>query len=159
MQPDTYFFFPRLALFWVPGLLCLSIAYRLLRKKPIFFFSVREARFIEGMASGYSNDRWWRRFGGVRNCLVVAVTGDRLVVRPWFPFTLMFLPELSGLELDVALTDVLSVTVSTGAFKRFIRVRFRDQTSRGDITLMLRYADDFLARLPKGVVVSPASGS
>ncbi len=125
------------------------IVYRRIRHRPIFFFSVPEARFVEALASGYSNDRWWRRFGGVRNCLVVAVTANRLVIRPWFPFTLMFLPEVCGLEFDVALTDVFSVTVHKGVFKSFVRVRFRNGSARGDVTLILRQPDGFLALLPK----------
>lgn len=148
MQPETYLFPPWHALGWAIGWLCLSIVYRRIRNRPIFFFSVPGAKFIEGLASGYSNDRWWRRFGGVRNCLVVAVTANRLVIRPWFPFTLMFLPELSGLEVDVALNDVLSVTVDQGLFKSFIRLRFRNGSARGDVTLILRQPGSFLALLP-----------
>ena len=40
MQPETYLFPRWLALVWVLGLLCLSIVYRRIRNKPIFFFSV-----------------------------------------------------------------------------------------------------------------------
>ena len=152
MQPDTYLFRPWLALIWVVGWLCLSVLYRRIRNKPIFFFSVPGARFIEGLASGYSNDRWWRRFAGMRNGLVVAVTADRLVIRPWFPFTLMFLPEVHGLEFDVALSDVFSVTVHKGLFKRLIRLRFRNGGARGDVTLILRQADSFLGLLPEDAV-------
>ena len=85
----------------------------------------------------------------MRNCLVVAVTDERLVIRPWFPFTLMFLPEVCGLEFDVALSDVFSVTVDKGFFKSLIRLRFRNGGTRSDVTLILRQPDGFLARVPK----------
>jgi len=144
MQPETYLFPRPLALVLVLSCLCLSIVYRRIRHRPILFFSVPGSKSFEGLASGYSNDRWWRRFGGVRNCLVVAVTADRLVIRPWFPFTLMFLPEICGLDFDVPLSDVWRVTVRKGVFKTFVRLRFRNSGAPCDVTLMLRYPDGFL---------------
>jgi hypothetical protein len=136
---------PLLFLAW----LGLSLAYRLLRHKPIFvFLSVPGSRFIEATASGHSNDRWWRRYGGpANNCLVVAVTANRLVIRPWFPFTLLFLPEFLGLEYDIPLADLLSVSEQPWLFKKAFRVRFRNGTRRGDVTLLLRQSDSFVRLL------------
>lgn len=148
MRADTYIFPAPLALIFVLAWFGISIAYRAVRDKPIFvFLSVPGSRFIEATTFGYSNDRWWRRFGGARNCLVVAVTADRLVIRPWFPFTLMFFPELLALEYDIPLDDILSVTEHKWVFKRAFRLRFRNGARRGDVTILLRQSDSFLRLL------------
>jgi hypothetical protein len=69
--------------------------------KPILFFGVSDAEFIEHTASGSTLLPPWRRFLNANGCLVVAVARERLVIRPFFPFNMMFTPELLRLEYDV----------------------------------------------------------
>lgn len=85
-------------------LLVASLLYRLATRKPIWFFSVPGAEFHEQGASG----------GQARGCLVVAIKAGRLIIRPFFPFNLLFLPEVHHLELDVALEQVVWVDVTPG---------------------------------------------
>src|SRR4051812_1216237 len=105
MSPEIFLTLWLVLLLWVAAAVTASVFFRLSRGKPILFFSVPNAVFQERTASGRSNDRWWRQPGGASNCLVVAITRDRLVIRPFFPFNLLFLPESYGLEHDVPLTS------------------------------------------------------
>lgn len=144
---------PLIPLGWLALVVTVSILFRRSRGKPILFFSVPNALFQERAASGHSNDTWWRRLGGASGCLVVALTVDRLVIRPFFPFNLMFLPEMYGLEVDVPRADVTTATVEPGLFRPSVRVGFRDenQTNR-EMSLYLRNPDEFLR------LVGPSSG-
>lgn len=90
-------------LVWVGG----SIVYRRAHGKPVLFFGVRDAVFQERVASGYSTRNVVTKMGGAHNALVVAVTRDRLVIRPYFPFTLLFLPEIYGLDYEVPLHNIV----------------------------------------------------
>src|SRR5262245_12022337 len=86
-----------------------SILYRRHHGKPVLFFGLHDATYQQRSASGRSNRSWLTKLGGAANCLVVAVARGRLIVRPWFPFTLMFLPEIYGLECDLPVGDILGV--------------------------------------------------
>jgi hypothetical protein len=54
------------------------------------------------------------RLGGVQNCLFVAVTGDALIVRPNLPFSMLFLPEIYGLELTIERARIREVSLVSG---------------------------------------------
>jgi hypothetical protein len=90
-----------IAVLQVSGSIAASVLYRRARGKPIMSWDVPDAVFIEGTASGHSNRTWLTKLGGAHRCLVVAVTGTRLIIRPRFPCNLMFLPEVYGLEHDI----------------------------------------------------------
>jgi hypothetical protein len=116
-----------------------SILYRRLQGKPILFFGVRDATYQQRSASGHSNRSWLTKLGGAHNCLVVAVARGRLIVRPWFPFTLMFLPELYGLEYDVPIENILGVRVYRAFFRSALDVEFRDDFGQTQsVSLYLR---------------------
>jgi hypothetical protein len=99
-----------LILLWIVGLFTVSAVYRQMTQKPILFFTVPKAIFVQHTASGFCRDTWWRQLGGASNCLVVAISQQRLVIRPFTPFNLMFLPEIYGLEYDVPLNNVVTVS-------------------------------------------------
>jgi hypothetical protein len=101
-----------------------SVGYRLSRGKPILFFTVKDAQFIRHLGSGRARKPWWRGFGHANNCLVVAVAQGRFIVRPYFPFTLMFLPELLGLDVDVPLERITGVSEKAGWFTTWLVVAF-----------------------------------
>jgi hypothetical protein len=123
----------------------LSVAARAIAGKPIVFFSVPGAVFQERTASGCEWDVWWRRFGSASNCLVVALTGTRLVIRPFTPFNLMLLPEVWGLEHDVPLRRLIGVQRERHWLQRGVMVRFRDESgSERAMFLKLRREEDFL---------------
>jgi hypothetical protein len=58
-----------------------------------------DAIYVDKWASG----RW------ASNCLLVAVTGKALSVVPKFPFNLMFLPEIYGLERTIPVRFIREV--------------------------------------------------
>jgi hypothetical protein len=68
-----------LSLLWVSGWVVASVLYRRSRGKPIMFRGVPDALFVESAASGHSNRSWFTKLGGASRCLVVAVTGNRLI--------------------------------------------------------------------------------
>ena len=138
---------------WALGYLGLailaSVGYRLARGKPVLFFSVANAQFIEWMASGRAQGPSWRPPSAADLCLVVAIAGDRLVVRPFFPFTLLFLPELMGVELDVPLERVSLVTVERGLFRTWVRLAYLTKDGeRRKLSLALDRPDEFSRLLP-----------
>jgi hypothetical protein len=84
--------------------------------------------------------------GGVSNCLVVAVVADRVIIRPFFPFNLMLLPEFYGLEFDVPTERLLNVTTRRLMFRVAIDVEIRcDDGAIEVVTLYIRNSDRFLA--------------
>ncbi|HEX5182944.1 MAG TPA: hypothetical protein VFW19_07305 [Allosphingosinicella sp.] len=80
----------------------MSILYRRRAGKPIHPHLPPNAAFAERGASG----PWASR------CLLVAVTDEAFMVTPFFPFNLMFLPEIYGLEVTIPLHAIRSVTIS-----------------------------------------------
>ena len=146
-----------MSLLWVLAVVSASVLFRRSRGKPVLFFSVPNAVFQERTASGCSNDGWWRRLGGARNCLVVAITPARLVIRPFFPFNLMFLPETYGLEYDVPLSSVFRATAERSLLRRRVRVCFRDGDRECDVSLSLRNPEDFLRLLSSGGEPTPSA--
>jgi len=52
---------------WIVGWVLASTWYRKSRRKPILFWDVPGATFIEKAASGHSNRSWYTRIGGAGN--------------------------------------------------------------------------------------------
>ena len=137
-----------------------SVLYRISRGKPVLFFGVRGASFQERNASGRSNRSVLTRFGGARGCLVVAVVGDRVVIRPWFPFTLMFMPEIYNLEFEFFVRDIVdATTVESFAGKR-IDLSFRNSAGETEaVALHLRNSERFLEVLNRPTAISAVAGA
>ena len=155
MERATWF-----APLWFGGWIAASVVYRRLQGKPVLFFGVRGAIFQERQVSGCSNRNWLTRIGGASRCLVVAVVSDRVVIRPWFPFTLMFLPELYKLEFDVSVHDLLEVQLGRSFSKRRIDLTLRGSSGRIEsLTLYLRNPAAFLTALGRPVCPVEASGA
>ena len=137
-----------------------SIIYRLSHGKPVLFFGVGGASFQERTASGRSNRNWLRQLGGARNCLVVAVVGDRVVIRPWFPFTLMFLPEIYRLEYDLPVSDVLEARTRESVFRRRVELSIRNSAGESEsLTLHLREPETFLAAMGRQSQFAAVAGA
>jgi hypothetical protein len=138
-----------LSLLWVTGWVVASILYRRKHDKPIVFRNVPNATFAEDTASGHSNRTWFTKLGGANRCLVVAVAGNRLIIRPRFPFNLMFLPEIYGLEHDVSADQITHVELNHGR-SGAIRLEFRDSDhTLHDVTLHLRNPAEFVRAIGK----------
>lgn len=91
---------------WLAGWTAASIVYRRASHKPVRPTAPPDALYVERRTSGRNLRTLLGRIGGARNCLLVYVTAHDVVVTPHFPFTLMFLPEIYGLELSVPRAQV-----------------------------------------------------
>lgn len=125
---------------WIGGVIAASIALRRVNGKPIFATEAADAVFVERWTSGRGRGGI-RAIGGASNCLMVAVTRTELIISPQFPFTLMFLPEVWGLEHRKPLNRIKSVTAKNGPLGRSVDVVFDDG---GGMVLRLRKPDAFL---------------
>jgi hypothetical protein len=74
--------------------------------------------------------------GGAQNCLLVYVADGMLTVVPVFPFNLMFLPEIFGLELTVP-TALVGVEQVEGLFGKRLRIS-TDSPTREEFELSVR---------------------
>lgn len=70
------------------------------------------ALFVEKWTSGGSSRSVWTRLGGAANCLRVALTRERLLIRPHCPFILF--AERFDLDHEVPLADVAGVRLENG---------------------------------------------
>jgi len=123
-EPPVWFFF--LPIIWIGGLIGASILHRRIHDEPIIPRIPKSARFVQRMASGWSDDNWLRRLGGANNCLMVAVTDRELTVTPFFPFNLMFLPQMLGLEVRTPLSRIRAVEPTRRFFTSAVRVELDD---------------------------------
>lgn len=98
-QSPIAVWYPFLTVGWIVVVIGLSIAFRRSRGKPLFPKIPVNAIYSEKWASG----RW------ASNCLLVAVTQEALSVVPKFPFNLMFLPEVYGLERNIPIRSIRNV--------------------------------------------------
>jgi len=131
---------------WIGGLIAASVAYRQSAGKPIFPRVPKNSPFKERAASGWNDGNFFGRLGGANNCLIVVITDQALIVSPFFPFNLMFLPELLGLELTVPLSKIRRIE----AHRRFFRPALIVETSDGRrIGLYLREPEAFQAALKR----------
>lgn len=120
---------------WIICGIAASAVYRRSKGKAILSVAPDNALFVEKWTSGRELGGI-RSLGGANNCLIVAVTIDTLSVTPCFPFTLLFLPEIWGLEHRIPTRDIRSVEERTGilrstqviafGFGRKIELRLRD---------------------------------
>ena len=149
MEPElieTYFpLWFSLSALWVAGWVLASIIHRRAHGRPILFRTVPNAEFVESAASGHSHRTWYTKLGGASRCLVVAINRGQLIIRPQFPFNLMFLPEVYGLEHDVPVDRVSNVEIKPGRFRTGVDVQFRSTESTNEhVTLYLRRPEDFV---------------
>ena len=135
---------------WICGLFAASGIYRKAKGKPVIFFTVPNASFIQRTASGSCDDTWWRSLGGAANCLVVAISAQRLIIRPFTPFNLMFLPEIYGLEYEIPLENIVTVAPHRSFFRSGLRVNFRDgEGGSHQVSLFLRNPEEFQKQIPE----------
>ena len=133
---------------WIGFVVAASAYYRKSKGKPVWYRDDQDALFLEKRASGNSHRTWYTELGGARNALAVAVTPTHFVVRPLFPFNLMFLPEIYGLEATVPLDRVRSAKPIQRFGQDAVEVEFEDADGRSErFTLGLRRRDEFLASL------------
>ncbi|MEP6785839.1 MAG: hypothetical protein ABI898_08865 [Sphingomonadales bacterium] len=147
---------PFLALGWIALAIGISIAFRKRRGKPLFPKVAPDAVYSERGCSGRSLDTPWGRIGGARNCLLVALTRNTFLITPIFPFNLIFLPEIYGLDHTFPISAIREVSDKKGILGRRLTVTYADPKIRR-VELRLRNHDAFLDRLRQlGVSVNIA---
>ena len=147
---DNIFIFVPVAFAWLATVAIASVLFRRSRGKGVFTTVPEEALFVEKRASGRSLHSFVTKIGGARNCLLVAVTHNTLEIHPHFPFTLLFLPEVYGLDWSIPKSAISRVESVRGLFgKERIQVAFDLAQRLEKIELELRSPDGFLAALRK----------
>jgi hypothetical protein len=137
-------------LVWILLWVVASIIYRNSRGKAILPSKPKNSLFYEGWASGHSNTNIFTKLGGAHNCLLVAVTPDALIIQPRFPFNLMFLPEIYGLEYRIPGLNIRAVEKKGRIFGKGVEIQFIDGGGgEKSVRLYLKRTDDFLAAIGK----------
>jgi len=136
-------------LFWILLWIVASVIYRRSHGKAIYPSKPRDSLYYEGWASGHSNSNVFTKLGGASRCLLVAVTPDSLIVQPRFPFNLMFLPEIYGLEHHIPGLNIRTVEKKGKLFKG-VEVQFIDMNGgTKSVRLYLKKIDEFLTAIGK----------
>ena len=138
LAPDWAIYFP---LLWIGGWITASVIFRRIHGRPILPRMPSGARYSERMASGWDDGNWLRRLGGANRCLMVAITERELIVTPFFPFNLLFLPEIYGLELRVPLASIRNVEPGRRLFRDCMIV---ETTEGRRLGLILRNPQAFM---------------
>jgi hypothetical protein len=156
IDPGEYVWLPFLSLGWIVFVIAASIFVRKRQGKPIFPNVPNNALFSERRCSGRSLQTPWSRIGGARNCLLVVVTPQKLVITPLFPFNLMFLPEIYGLDYCIDLHAIREAAERKTILGWKVAVAYADPKELR-MELRLRNRDAFLRTLRQlGVPVQSA---
>jgi hypothetical protein len=135
---------------WISFWIIASVIYRRSRGKSIYPSEPKDSLYCEGWASGHSNSSIFTKIGGARNCLLVAVTSDALIIEPRFPFNLMFLPEIYGLEYRIPGSNIRNIEKKGRVFGKGVEVQFADvDGGNKSVMLYLKNTDAFLAAIEK----------
>ena len=82
--------------------------------------------------------------------MLVAVTPDSLIIQPRFPFNLMFLPEIYGLEYCIPGFNIRAVEKKGRMFGKGAEIQFIDADGgEKSVRLYLKRTDEFLAAIGK----------
>jgi hypothetical protein len=130
---------------WIAAVIMASVLYRLKVGKLVFPRAPKTAVFSEAWASGRSLKNFLTRMGGARNCLLVYVADGMLTVVPLFPFNLMFLSEIFGLEISVP-TAMVGVEKVDGLFGKRLRISLEGPIQE-QMELSLRNPDGLLVAI------------
>ncbi len=136
------------AITWVLAVALASVVYRKAKVKPLRVVEPAHPLFMERWTSGRSLRNLIGRLGGARNCLFVAVTQHDFIVRPHFPFSLLFLPEIYGLEVAVPRSSVRGVELRSGVLGDRVLLTLEGSPGASyQFELRLRAPKDFVLAL------------
>lgn len=130
---------------WLVIVLFASILYRAGKARQFPSIPEGTVQFRENWASGRSLKNLFTQIGGGRNVLTVLVGRGYLVIKPVFPFNLMFFPEFTDLEHVVPIARIIEVKEIQTLGKEGIVVRFQNESHReSEVELYLRNPELFL---------------
>jgi hypothetical protein len=133
-----------LGLAWMSLWTLISAVYRKRKGNRIFSPSFSGARFLEQWTTGWSHNRGI--LGTAKNCLLVGVTEDQLLIAPHFPFNLWFMPEIFDLEHRINGSSIIDV--QDESTRSTVVVRFNSPTGSVDaFELKLRDREAFRAAI------------
>jgi hypothetical protein len=121
-----------------------SIVFRTINGKNYPVIPEQDITFTERWVSGSSQKNLLTKLGGASNCLSVTLSRNALVIRPMFPFNLMFLPEVYDLEHVVARSDIQRIEPNANSGSGSVVVEFESDGQKKRIDLKLRRRDEFL---------------
>ena len=125
-------------------LIVASILYRTINGKNYPVIPEQEITFTERWVSGASQKNVLTKLGGASNCLSVTVSRNALVIRPMFPFNLMFFPEVYDLEHVVARSEISRIEPIARSDLGSVLVEFESDGQKKRIELTFRRRDEFL---------------
>jgi len=123
-------------------LIVASILYRTINGKNYPVIPEQDITFTERWVSGASQKNVLTKLGGASNCLSVTVSRNALVIRPMFPFNLMFFPEVYDLEHVVARSEISRIEPRSDLGS--VLVEFESDGQKKRIELTFRRRDEFL---------------
>lgn len=91
--------------------------------KPFFAHIPANATYAQRWASGRSLKNLFTRAFHANNCLMVAVTPDRVVVQPQFPLSVLA-PPFADLEHTIRRENVRRVSIEEFWFARCVEIEF-----------------------------------
>jgi hypothetical protein len=121
-----------------------SIAYRTINGKNYPAIPKQDITFAERWVSGASQKNLLTKLCGASNCLSVTMSRNALVIRPMFPFNLMFLPEVYDLEHVIARSDIRRIESNATSGSASVLVEFESNGLKKRIELVLRRREEFL---------------
>jgi hypothetical protein len=119
-------FFFAFCVAWVGFWLVISAYLRRRSGKPLFPTMPIDAAFKENACSGRSLKNLLTSIGGAHGALQIYVKGGNLVITPLFPFNLLFLPEIYGLDYEVPVRRISRVERNSSLFGESLRIHFEN---------------------------------
>jgi hypothetical protein len=109
--------------------------------------------YQEGFASGRSHRAGFFRRGSAANCLKVTLTPDRLLIRPFFPFSILG-PDFDLIH-DIPLSAIEGFKTKQGFITRALEIRYRSPKDepRG-FDLMPKRSSEFRIALEAAIAAS-----
>ena len=126
-----------------------SVLTRLMQGRPIFPKAPQGAVFEEWMASGRASGL--HGLIPARNCLMVTVDADTIRIVPFFPFNLMFAPDIFGLERTIPRPDVIDVKCYGGLIRHTVAITYADSKGPRRFYVDLRKGEVFERLLRRSI--------
>ena len=124
-----------------------SSVYRMAMGKGIAAIPEHDVLFTERWASGASHKNLLTKLGAASNCLSVTLSRNSLIIRPMFPFNLMFFPEVYDLEHVIPRSAIKNIETNGPEGSRSILLEFESHGVRKRFELALRNRKEFLGAI------------
>ena len=120
-----------------------SIVYRVASAREVVSLPEQDVLFTERWASGSSQKNLVTKLGGASNCLSITLSRNAVIIRPMFPFNLLFLPEVYDLEHVIPRSSIKNIEFG-GPNSRCISLEFESHGGRMKrFELSLRRGEEF----------------